>query len=255
MQIIKSVDDVIKRILALQITIDRGYEDKNIQDNIDVKKIKKVRGAILKWVKKENCLDWMSSHERELFMKELNTLTLDEMGEATWLIESLAPLLWSVGICNELQDFSKFTEDKYYPKLFFTEENPIEKIKNSLSIDNELKVTNIDVEKYYYAYLLIYWRCKIRLDGYKKKVIIPEVFKELKDFQNVIDLLPIYKSSDLVMVYQINFYELNKRETTIVYKLVYNRLRSLYWLLSDCYWENINENTFNEILKKYNLTL
>lgn len=197
----------------------------------------------------------MSTHERELFMKDLNTLTLEEMGEATWLVESLAPLLWSIGICKELQDFSKFTEDKFYPDLFFTEDNPMEKIKQSLEIDNELKVSNIDVEKYYYAYLLIYWRCKIRLDGYKKKVIILEVFKEYQEFQNVLDIIPIHKSSDLVMIYQINFYELNKRETNIVYKLVYNRLRSLYWLLSDSNWEDINEATFNEILEKYNIKI
>lgn len=56
MEIKKNVNEIIKRILALQITINRGYEDKNIQDNIEVKKIKKVRKVIIKWMKKEKCL-------------------------------------------------------------------------------------------------------------------------------------------------------------------------------------------------------
>jgi Domain of unknown function (DUF4272) len=249
----KSINQIIKRTLVLQTLVDRGYEEKNIKDNINVEKIKEIRNVVTNWVNKENISEWMSTKEKMIFLKDLNTLTLEEMGESTWLVECLSPLLWVIGITDEMQDFSKFMEDKYYPNLFFAKDNPVDKVKQSLNIENELNVSSQDIEKYYFAYLLIYWRCKVKLGGYKKKINIRELFDKYDGFKEALDILPIYKNGDLILIYQLVFSELNKKETSIIFQMIYNRLRSLYWLLFDIEWEEINGETFNTILEKYNI--
>lgn len=71
----------------------------------------------------------MTNKEKELFTKDLSTLTLEEIGEATWLSGNA----------------------RLFRILFFLQDKPLINIKQSLDLKKRLKISNLDIKRYFYA--------------------------------------------------------------------------------------------------------
>ncbi|MCW7494762.1 DUF4272 domain-containing protein [Leptospira sp. 2 VSF19] len=245
-------NEVIKRILALQLLSDRGWKEVDFQsDKISLKEKNdsiKIFNKLKKWATDEKITSYLTKNEYEKYNKDLGTLKIEEYAELTWQIEKLIPLLWAIGGINELPEFSMQCQKEYYDDLFFFKPEPIKLInKKYLTSEKNLIRSNNEIELYNDAYMLYNWRCKEILLGNKKRINIkaeiPKFFgNEISDAFN---LLPLEKNGDIfVETLSLIITELNKTELSLVQKLVEYRQYAFIWLSgAEKDWELITTDT------------
>lgn len=82
----QTAEKVARRCLVLMAVVAAGH--------------KKPRAAIRKWLRRENLLKELTPEEKRLFSSA--RVSLRQQVWATWRVEALAPLLWSIGAIPRL---------------------------------------------------------------------------------------------------------------------------------------------------------
>lgn len=244
--------DVVRRALALQLIVDRGWSDNNIQAGplLRRQKVKKVRKKILKWDEQEHISKWLSPKEREIWDQPLGRLSEEDRAFATWQLESLVPIVWALGLRSELPEFSEYVKDDHYSDLQFCKPTPVETILSSLALDpdsDRLSRTPEEIEIYTNVYLLLNWRAIELVLGNKKRVDIretaPRIFGEW--IADVVALLPLTDKGELVVEHhRLIITELRKRELALVQRVFEARQKAFNWLSGDDPdWDEVTTDT------------
>ncbi len=246
--------EIVKRALALQLYIDRGWVDVEYHDpeasEKDKKNTAEIHVKLNDWIKQEGLLDFLSPAEKAVYLKPTGALTRDEQADCTWALEKLIPLLWYLGIIPEMPEFSISGEDEHYNKLFFLKKNVLQEIHQTYQLDDPhvLDTRKAQLESLSHAYVLYHWRCREMQLNPKVRVnmnqVIPGIFDET--ICEALSLLPLdSKTGDIIVQNRrLEIRELGKRELQTLQTLVESRQYAFAWLTGyDEDWDSISTDT------------
>ena len=247
-----TAEEVIHRALALQLIVDRGWSDVQVQkgSSKERQKLKRIRTQILDWTKKEELTQYLSKIETKIWKQPFGKLSDEDRAYTTWQLESLIPLAWAIGLRKELPEYSAPGTDNHYPALEFCKPDPILSILSSQDLtgnSEQLARTPEEIELYTNAYLLLNWRAREIALGNKKRINIRESAPALfgKWVGDAVSILPLDKKGEII-INQLSLIitELNKRELFLVQRTFELRQKAFNWLSGDHYdWDFVSTDT------------
>lgn len=240
----KSNKEILSRAINLLCLSDRCGLEKKCLNGIkySVTSRENQRKLIISWLKKNDLYNSMSLNEQHFIETKVGKLDIKEINYYQFQYECIQPLLWILGLINEVSNYDNFVIDDFHLTLKINDFNQV-KILNEI----ESKKRNIkQMNTKRLISMLWFWRLiEINNNAFRIKSaedIIVSVFG--KDFKQIVEEM---KNLGLMRKdFIVNDTELTQLPTDIINRLkVISQFRyhSFEWVFSDVSWEEVELNT------------
>lgn len=236
----KNKEEVLKRAIVLLAFCDRCALEKKVIDgksrNLNEREFQ--RTAIYNWLVKMGYKDFISGSELEIFNISITEETNEKILVFQKNYECLEPLLWSLGLIDELSDYNDFVLDDFHPVLQFGRNHSLDNLlKKCKNIDESIICDYRDIA------MLWYWRClENRTNRMNSRDLVSVIHKVFGD--KYVDLLYKYniindEFSDF-MFNEKEFNILNCFENDKLAVISERRFYAFEWLCSDADWDSVD---------------
>lgn len=236
----KSKDEVIKRAVCLLLFSDRCDLEDKIFDGIrrSLEERENQRKTIIKWAQLKEYYVYLTAKEKRIIETPVIRATNEEARLCQYDYECIEPLLWSLGLVDNLHNYDEFVLDNLHTPLKIGAKHTIEMITEVCTF------RPIDIiEKKREIAMLWYWRClecrNISSKSINYKNAIIDIFGE-----EYIKILEDYEYFDMnrgdfvvngKIVAELSDLEIEKLEV-----IAERRFYAFEWLCTDDDWDNVD---------------
>ena len=236
----KSKDKVIKRAVCLLLFSDRcDLEDKifeGIRRSLEERETQ--RKTIIKWAQLKEYYDYFTAREKRIIETPVIRVTNKEAQLGINDYECIEPLLWSLGIVDNLHNYDEFVLDNLHTPLKIGAKHTIEMLTEVCA----LRPIGV-IEKKREIAMLWYWRCLECRNNYKKKINYINAIRDIFG-EEYIKILEDYECFDMnrgdFVVKGKAVAELSNVEIAKLEVIAERRFYAFEWLCTDDDWDNVD---------------
>lgn len=236
----KSKEEILKRAIILLAFADRYALEKKVIDGVrrSQNERERQRQAIVDWLLHMGYYDSVSEKEKQV----LNSIISNKPNEDILFLqnnyECLEPMLWSLGLVNELSSYDQLVLQDFHPVLRFGKNHSIKSLLESCHMLSIAKIKD-----YRELSMLWYWRCLESRNGVSKSTDIKRAICNIFGEQYVL-LLNTYNQFDNVANDFIfngkKVIELNDGEIEKLSIISERRFYAFEWLSTNAEWDNVD---------------
>ena len=236
----KSKDEVLKRAVCLLLFSDRCDLEDMVFDGIrrSLEERENQRKTIIKWAQLKEYYAYLTAKEKRIIETPVIRETNEEARLCINDYECIEPLLWSLGLVDNLHDYDEFVLDNFHTPLKIGAKHTIEMLSEVCFF------RSIDViEKKREIAMLWYWRC---LECRNTSIKIINYINAIKDIfgEEYIKLLEDYAYFDMnkgdFVVKGKTVTELSDSEIAKLEVIAERRFYAFEWLCTDEEWDNVD---------------
>lgn len=236
----KSKDEILKRAIVLLAFADRCALEKSVIDGVKrtLNERETQRQAVLSWLMRMGYYENSSEKEKQIF----NSAVTNKADKGIMLLqndyECLEPMLWSLGLVNELSDYNNFVMRDFHPILGFGKNHSFEALSGSCCM-----ISDAEIKDCREISMLWYWRCLEHRSGISEATDIKKAIYNTFG-EGHIKLLDTYEHFDNAandfVVNGKKVYELNNEEIAKLTVIAERRFYAFEWMSTDDEWDNID---------------
>ena len=236
----KSIDDVLKRTVCLLLFSDRCDLEDTIFNGIrrSLEEREAQRKTIIKWAQLKEYYVFFTEKEKRILETPVIRVTNDEARLYINDYECIEPLLWSIGLVDNLHNYDEFVLDNLHTPLKIGAKHTIEMLTEICTF------RPIDIiEKKREIAMLWYWRC-LECCNTSSKII--NYINAIKDIfgEEYVKILEDYEYFDAnrgdFVVKGKTISELNDLEIAKLEIIAERRFYAFEWLCTDDAWDNVD---------------
>lgn len=243
----KSIEQILLRAISLLCFVDRCWLEQNtiteiyhpLEDRIEQKQL------IYNWLENEAYIDALSDFERNIFNKNITNIPNMEIYKNVNQYEAIQPLLWAIGLVDNLSNYNNFVVDDYHDSVQIGIDHNFEAIKSRCVLRTEQEINNAKL-----IAAIWYWRVW-ECNYYTSE---DRIFDKLRDYYGLSFAEKIKQTGvvnartrDLKVknkyILNLNSLEINKLKEISKW-----RLHAFLWLTGDDEWDSINLSLENSML-------
>lgn len=235
----KTVQDIIGRIVALMTYTDMcALESAMTSGHSEPLETRQQhKKAIYKWLIKNGCFHYLTNTEKAMFEREIRNTPNMNILKNTNQYEAVQPLLWCVGLINNLSSYNGFVEDEFYNIIGIGDNYNYHELLSRCTIRDPIEMNAVYVNS-----MVWYWRTWLcsHFDYSEEKL--------LDVIRNTYGLAcsDAIKSKGIVNNRTIDFKFKNKwinnlteYEKDCLKEISKWRFYAFRWALSDFTWDNV----------------
>lgn len=240
----KSNKEILNKAINLLCLSDRSALEKKSLNGVkySVSSRENQRKLIISWLIKNDLYSSMSQNEQNFIETKVGKLDIKEVNYYQLQYECIQPLLWILGLVNEVSKYDNFVIDDFHLTLKMNDFNQV-KILNEIE-NKKRNIKQINTKRL--ISMLWFWRLiEINNNAFHIKSaeeIIISVFG--KDFKHIVEEMKILglMRKDFI----VNDIEITQLPNDVINRLkVVSQFRyhSFEWVFSDMSWEEVEINT------------
>ena len=246
----RTMKEIGYRLTAIKLAVDQGmylYQMEN--GSFPKKKQRKREKMIQTMLKKQPILKYLSKHELVHYDENSTKGLYPRITALTGFEERALPILYLIGIENDLHGYdTPFADAKYYEDIFFGDKNSIDKFGTKFRSLIEQRVPLLF--EYYNNLKAVQWRIYEKKFGYKSKINFKETLAQLSDFKCDFTFFDI-RQDDLYFPYlKKRADKLTSSDLHYLSRVVLGRMQTIEWLLFEKELDSRIDNYENMNLKK-----
>lgn len=236
----KSKEEILKRSVILLAFSDRCALEKQIIDGVSrsLNEREMQREAIINWLIRMGYYDSVSEKEKQIF----NSIITDKTNEDILFLqnnyECLEPMLWSLGLVDELSSYDDFVLHDFHPVLRFGRKHSIQSVLESCCMASNDKIRDCREIS-----MLWYWRCLECQSGLSESTDLKKQIYSIFG-ERYIQLLRTYNQFDYVandfVIMGKKVIELNNKEIEKLLIISERRFYAFEWLSTGAEWDNVD---------------
>jgi len=236
----RKIDVILKRAICLLTFADRCALEEKVTNGVrhSLNEREEQRKAILKWLNENDYYDYLTFNEKKAMETEVKKDINKEIYDQENDYECIEPLIWSVGLIDELHSYDEFVlSDLHMPLNIGRNHNFHELVKRCKIVKNDTLHMHREIS------MLWYWRCiECRYTSPK----IMDYINAIKDVfgEEYIKLLEDYDCFDMnrgdFVVRGKTVAELSDLEIAKLEVIAERRFYAFEWLCSDEDWDNVD---------------
>lgn len=236
----KSKEEILKRAVVLLTFSDRCALEKKMIDGVrrSLNEREGQRQAIVGWLMRMGYYNSVSNRERQIFNRIITDKANEEIMRKQTDYECLEPMLWSLGLVNELSKYDGFVLRDFHSVLVFGKNH------STQSLLRTCKMVSKDViEDYREISMLWYWRCLECRNNIARTLDVKQTIYNLFG-EKYIQLLHTYNQfnnevNDFV-IGDKKIADLNNEEITKLSIISERRFYAFEWLSTDAEWDDVD---------------
>lgn len=236
----RKVEEILRRAVCLLTFADRCALEEKVTNGVShtLHEREQQRKSILKWLIEKDYYDNLTLNEKEAMETPVNSKVNKKIYDHENDYECIEPLLWSIGLINELHNYNEFILDDLHIPLKINRNHSLFGLKNQCKeVKGDILQTHRELS------MLWYWRClecrNSSSDDMNYLYIIRNTFGEMYS-----KILENYKYFDInrrdFVVKGKTVAELNNLEIAKLEVIAERRFYAFEWLCTDDDWDNVD---------------
>lgn len=236
----KNKKEVIIRSVCLLTFADRCALEEKVTNGIrhSLNEREQQRNTIIKWLKEKNYYSYLTKKEKQAIETQVVNKTNTEIYNNENDYECIEPLLWSLGLVEEIHNYDEFVLDDLHRPLNIGRNHALEEVeKRCKNVQDDVIKINREIS------MLWYWRCLECRNSSSKIINYKNAIRDIFGEDNI-KILEDYEYYDMdkcdFIVKGKTVAELSGLEIEKLEIIAERRFYAFEWLCSDDNWDNVD---------------